>query len=46
MALVVPKWAEFGQNQIYQKIRKTELGKATKFKKATPNCLGVIKNKP
>ena len=43
MAPVVPKWAEFGQNQ---KIRKTELGKVTKFQKATPNGLVVIKKSP
>ena len=46
MAPVVPKWAEFGQNQKYQKIRKTELGQVTKFQRATPNRLGVIKNSP
>ena len=46
IAPVVPKWAEFGQNQKYQKIRKTELGKVTKFQKATANGLGVIKNNP
>ena len=46
MAPVVPKWAEFGQNQKYQKIRKTELRKVTKFQKATSNGLGVIKNNP
>ena len=46
MTPLVPKWAEFGQNQKYQKIRKTELGKVTKFQKATPNGLGVIKNNP
>ena len=46
MAPVVPKWAEFGQNQKYQKISKTGLGKVTKFQKATPNGLGVIKNNP
>ena len=43
---MVPKWAEFGQNQKYQKISKTEVGKVTKFQKATPNGLGVIKNNP
>ena len=42
----MPKWAGFGQKQKYQKIRKTELGKVTKFPKATPNGLGVIKNNP
>ena len=46
MTPVVPKWAEFGQNQKYQKIRKTKLGKVTKFQKATTNGLGVIKNNP
>ena len=46
MTPLVPKWAEFGQNQKYQKIRKTELGKVTKFQKATANGLGVIKNNP
>ena len=43
MAPVVPKWAEFGQNQKYIIIRKTKLGNVTKFQKATPNGLGVIK---
>ena len=43
MTPVVPKWAEFGQNQ---KIRKAELGKVTKFQKATAKGLGVIKNNP
>ena len=43
MAPVVPKWAEFGQNQKYQNIRKTKVGKVTKFQKVTPNGLGVIK---
>ena len=46
MTPLVPKWAEFGQNQKYQKIRKAELGKVTKFQKATANGLGVIKNNP
>ena len=46
MAPVVPKWADFGQNQNYQKIRNMELGKVDKFQKATPNGLGVIKNTP
>ena len=46
MAPVVPKWTEFGQNQKYQKIRKTELRKFTKFQKDTPNGQGVIKNNP
>ena len=43
---VVPKWAEFGQNQKYQKMRKAELGKVTKFEKATRNGIGGIKNNP
>ena len=42
MAPEVPKWAEFGQNQKYRNIRKTELGKVTKFQKATAHGLGVI----
>ena len=46
MTPLVPKWAEFGQNQKYQKIRKAELGKVTKFQKATSKGLGVIKNNP
>ena len=46
MAPVVPKWAEFGQNQKYQKNRKTELGKVTKFQKATLNGLGVTRTPP
>ena len=46
MTPVVPKRAEFGQNQKYQKIRKTELGKVTKFQKTTANSLGVIQNNP
>ena len=46
MTPLVPKWAEFGQNQMYQKIRKMELKEVTKFQKATPNGLGVIKNIP
>ena len=46
MVHVVPKWAEFGQNQKYQKICKTELGKVMKFQKATPNGLGINNNIP
>ena len=46
MAPVMPKWTEFGQNQMYKKIRKTALGKVNKFQTATPNGLGVIKNNP
>ena len=43
---VVPKRADFVQNQIYQEIHKTEIGKVIKFQKATPNGLGVIRNNP
>ena len=46
MASVVPKWAEFIKNQKYKNIRRTELGKVTKFQKANPNGLRVIKNNP
>ena len=34
---------QVGQIQIYRKFLKTELGKVTKFQRATRNGLGVIK---
>ena len=44
-----PKWQN-GPSSVKttstKKIRKTQLGKVTKFQTATPNGLGVIKNNP